>query len=269
VTATRQSLLDDLRRLGLEAGDVVLQHPSFKALGPVAGGPAAALDALLAAVGPAGTLLAFVSWDRSPYDAFVSGPGLARDERAAWPAFDPSAAGVDRAIAGVLGGLLAGHPAAARSANPDLSFAAVGREARALVEGHALDHGFGPGSPLDRLAGVGGKVLLLGAPLGSATIVHHAEYLCDVPGKLTVEYEVPILVDGRKIWRPATQLDSNGFLAVIKARGEDHVAEAVRAYLPLERHRDGRVGRAWCHLFDAADLLAHAVRHLECRYRRG
>jgi aminoglycoside N3'-acetyltransferase len=266
VTATTRILFDDLRRLGLEAGDVVLQHPSFKALGPVAGGPAAALDALLAAVGPAGTLLAFVSWDRSPYDAFVSGPGLARDERAAWPAFDPSAAGVDRAIAGVLGGLLAGHPAAARSANPDLSFAAVGREARALVEGHALDHGFGPGSPLDRLAGVGGKVLLLGAPLGSATIVHHAEYLCDVPGKLTVEYEVPILVGGQKVWRPVTQLDSNGFLAVIKARGGDHVADAVRAYLPLARHREGRIGQAWCHLFDARDLLAHAVRHLEEQY---
>ena len=266
MTATTQSLLDDLRRLGLEAGDVVLQHPSFKALGPVAGGPAAALDALLAAVGPEGTLAAFVSWDRSPYDAFVSGPGLTPDERAAWPAFDPGTAGVDRTIAGVLGGLLAGHPAVARSANPDLSFAAVGRDARALVEELALDHGFGPGSPLDRLAGAGGKVLLLGAPLGSATIVHHAEYLCDLPGKLTGAYDVPILVGGQKVWRPVTQLDSNGFLAAIKASGEDHVAEAVHAYLPLGRHREGRVGRAWCHLYDARDLLAHAVRHLEEQY---
>ena len=56
---TRQSgdLVDDLRRLGVQAGDVVMVHASLRAIGPVTGGADAVLDALEAAVGEDGTLL--------------------------------------------------------------------------------------------------------------------------------------------------------------------------------------------------------------------
>jgi aminoglycoside 3-N-acetyltransferase len=50
---TRGSLALDLRRLGLESGDVVLVHSSLSALGCVCGGAVAVVQALLDAVGPA------------------------------------------------------------------------------------------------------------------------------------------------------------------------------------------------------------------------
>ncbi|MFM8530409.1 MAG: AAC(3) family N-acetyltransferase, partial [Ilumatobacteraceae bacterium] len=54
--ATVGSLVRDLRALGVELGDVLVVHSSLNALGWVAGGAAAVVDALLESVGPAGTV---------------------------------------------------------------------------------------------------------------------------------------------------------------------------------------------------------------------
>src|SRR3954447_21221118 len=54
---TAAMLSDDLRHLGLGEGAVVLVHSSLSRLGNVKGGADAVVDSLLAAVGPAGTLL--------------------------------------------------------------------------------------------------------------------------------------------------------------------------------------------------------------------
>ncbi len=55
------ALLDDLRKLGVDPGDVLFVHSSFKSLGPVEGGTAAIIAALEQAVGPEGTLNAMVA----------------------------------------------------------------------------------------------------------------------------------------------------------------------------------------------------------------
>src|SRR3954462_14269762 len=54
---TARSLAADLRALGVPAGGLVLTHSSLSALGWVAGGPEAVVAALLAALGPDGTLV--------------------------------------------------------------------------------------------------------------------------------------------------------------------------------------------------------------------
>ena len=54
VVVTRDDIAGALRRVGLGKGDVLFVHNSIKALGYVAGGPEAAVDALLFTVGPAG-----------------------------------------------------------------------------------------------------------------------------------------------------------------------------------------------------------------------
>ena len=55
--ATTASLRDDLAALGLEAGDLVIVHSSLSALGWVAGGAQAVVEALLAVVGSSGTVV--------------------------------------------------------------------------------------------------------------------------------------------------------------------------------------------------------------------
>ena len=156
-------------------------HSSFRAVRPVDSGPEGLLEALLEAVGPGGTVMAYVSWDRSPYDG-DNPRELSPDERRGWPAFDPATASAYPDW-GVLLEVLCRHPCAVRSANPDNSFAAVGAQAKFLMADHSLDYGMGARSPLAKLCHRGGKVALLGAPLDAITLVHHADYLADLPNK--------------------------------------------------------------------------------------
>ena len=50
-------LSQDLRRLGVQAGDTLFVHSSYKSLGPVRGGAIAVIAALEDAIGPDGLLL--------------------------------------------------------------------------------------------------------------------------------------------------------------------------------------------------------------------
>ncbi len=55
--ATTADLVRDLRALGVAAGQVLMVHSSLSGLGRVLGGAPAVVRALLAAVGPDGTLV--------------------------------------------------------------------------------------------------------------------------------------------------------------------------------------------------------------------
>src|SRR5690606_32622734 len=126
------------------------------------------------AVGPGGTILGYCDWQ-------VEDEVLARPElREHIPPFDPVAS---RSIRdnGAFPELLRTTPAARRSASPGASCAALGARADWFTSDHALDHGYGPRSPFGRLVEAGGKTLLLGAPLDTMTLLHHAEHLADIP----------------------------------------------------------------------------------------
>ncbi len=52
-----ESLTSGFRDLGVQTGDTLLVHSSYKSLGEVDGGPQTVIDALLSALGPNGTLI--------------------------------------------------------------------------------------------------------------------------------------------------------------------------------------------------------------------
>lgn len=264
---TRAELVADLRRLGVAEGDLVMVHASLKAVGPVHGGPAELAAALQEAVGPAGTLMAYVSWDRSPYEETLNGARMSRAQKAAWPAFDPATAGVYLGF-GALNAYLVKLPGARRSGQPDASMVAVGALADHLVAKHPMTAAFGPGSPLERLVKAGGKVLMLGAPPDAVTVLHYAEAIAPIPGKRRVTYEMPVRDGrGRKVWRRAENFDSNGILDAYAVEGEpDAVERIARDYLALGRHAQGRVGGAPCQLIDAADIVRFGVEWLVRRH---
>lgn len=263
-STTSTTLVRDLRALGLSCGDVVMVHASLKALGPVVGGAEAVVAALGESVAPGGTLMGYASWDRSPYEETLNGATLPAAAREAWPAFDPATAGVWRGF-GLLNGFLCAGPGAVRSAHPDASMVAVGARAAALIGEHRLGQAFGPGSPVERLVSMGGKVLLLGAPLDTVTVLHYAEAIADIPGKRRVTYEMPMLdATGAKVWRRTEEVDSNHILDCFAAEGAvDAVGTIARLYVGEGRGRRGRVGRAACHLFDAGDIVAYGRAWLE------
>ena len=266
---SRTGLTQGLRALGVREGDLLMVHASLRAIGPVDGGPSQVVGALLDAVGPGGTIAAFVSWDRSSYEETLNGSVLDERARQSWPAFDPAANPEPYSEFGALNRFICSHPAVRRSPHPDASFAAIGALADEITREHPLVEGYGPGSPLGRIVQRQGRVLLLGAGLDSVTVLHHAEVLADIPGKRRVAYEVPVATPaghGELIQDPVG-------VEVLRAHPSlagrpDAVETIARDYVAQGQGRRGRVGGAGCFLFEAGPIVDFGVRWLETRFSR-
>ncbi|MBZ4014921.1 aminoglycoside 3-N-acetyltransferase [Streptomyces purpurogeneiscleroticus] len=263
---TRGRLARDLTALGLADGDHVMFHTELSALGYVAGGPQTVIGALRDVVGERGTLMVTCGWnDAPPYD-FIDWPRAWQDAlRAEHPAYDPDLSEADHAN-GRLPEALRRMPGAVRSRHPDASFAALGAAAKELMADHPWDGPHGPGSPLARLVARGGRVLLLGAPLDSLTLLHHAEALADAPGKRFVTYEQPVVVEGERVWRRFHDIDSeNGAFdySAVVPEGQWPFEAIVRDMLAAGLGRSGPVGAARSHLFEARDVVDFGVAWIE------
>ncbi|WP_433543863.1 aminoglycoside 3-N-acetyltransferase (plasmid) [Streptomyces sp. CA-294286] len=265
---TRSRISRDLATLGLGDGDVVMFHTRMSAIGYVAGGAQTVIGALQDVVGTRGTLMVTCGWnDAPPYDFGTWPPAWQDALRAEHPAYDPGLSEADRHN-GRLPEALRRHPGAVRSRHPDVGFAALGAAADALMADHPWNDPHGPGSPLARLVSHRGRVLLLGAPLDTMTLLHHAEALATAPGKRFVDYEQPVLVDGRRVWRRFRDIDSeNGAFdySAVVPEGRDAFEVMVRDMLAAGIGRRGSVGAAVSHLFEAAAVVDFATAWIEDR----
>ena len=109
------SLTDAFRAIGLNPGDLVLVHSALRRLGPVVGGADTVIDALLAAVGPTGTVAV-------PTHTWKV---VTREQPVFHQTFTPS-------HVGALGNVLRQRAEAIRSLHPTHSVAAIGPRAAAL-----------------------------------------------------------------------------------------------------------------------------------------
>lgn len=255
--ATRKSLRADLAALGLVHGDAVLVHAALRKVGPILGGPDTLIDALTDTVGPQGTILGYCDWQLE--DEARDNPEL-RDDI---PPFDPLRS---RSIRdnGAFPELLRTTPGAKRSASPGASMAALGGRAEWFTSDHAIDYGYGPQSPLGKLVEARGKTLLLGAPRDTMTLLHHAEHLARIPGKRILRYEIPLLIDGKTVWRRVEEFDTAN--PVVAGLDDDYFATIVTDFLESGRGTTGKVGTADCVLADAAAITTFAVAWLEQRF---
>jgi aminoglycoside 3-N-acetyltransferase len=174
---TVESLASDLRALGIASGDVLLLHSSNRALGFVAGGTQAVVQALLDALGPEGTLVVPTHTPENTDPAGWQHPPV---PEAWWPVIREQAPGFDPLRTpsrwmGVIAEAVRTWPGALRSDHPQVSFAALGRNAANIVGGHQLDDALGERSPLGAVYRLDGKVLLLGCGYSSNTSLHLAE----------------------------------------------------------------------------------------------
>ncbi len=242
-------------------------HTRMSAIGWVPGGSEAVVRELLEALGPEGTLMAYASWEEHVYHA----TDWPEEHRAAYlaepPVFDPSIGEVDRDY-GRIPERVRTWPGAERSAHPEAGVVAIGGRARWLTEAHPQDDAYGKGSPFARLVEAGGQVLMLGAPLDTVTLLHHAEAIAGVAGKRRVTFCLPIAEGGRIVQRTFTDIDTSaGAFPYEKLQlGEDPFAVIARAALEAGIGRRGRVGKAETHLFGAAELTAFAVSWMESRF---
>ena len=161
---TREELANRFREVGLKEGDSVVTHSSFRSLKPIEGGPEVVILALLDVVGPKGNLV-FPTFTNYGYDS----PDWYFD-----PAETPCRTGIIPETARK-------WPGAVRSLHPTHSVTVIGPDAEALTRDHLKYRAVGVGSPLDRLAEMGGKVLLIGVNNTTNTTVHVGEEHTDVP----------------------------------------------------------------------------------------
>ncbi|WP_315761967.1 aminoglycoside 3-N-acetyltransferase [Sphingomonas sp. Y38-1Y] len=255
-------LASDLHALGLDAGDTVMAHAGMRSVGPLINGPDTLIEAIRMVIGPSGTLVAATDWE-APYLVHLVGEdGRVPDEwRDRIPPFDPARS---RAIRenGAFAEFVRTTPGERRSGNPGCSVAAIGARADWLTEGQALDYGYGEGSPLAKLVEAGGRVLLVGAPAHSMTLLHHAEHLADVPGKRRFRQEVPFRgTSGATDWRWCEEYESTE--AIVAGFSDLYFDEIAADYRRGGRIAEGSVGDAPSSLYDAADITGFAVDWIE------
>lgn len=237
-------------------------HTRMSALGWVVGGSETVVRALLDALGPDGTLMAYASWADHVY-TLEDRPAEHREAYLAEPPrWDPATGAVDPDY-GRVPERVRTWPGALRSDHPEASVVAIGPRASWLTGLH--EDGYGAGSPFARLVEADGQVLLLGAPLDTVTLLHHAEAIARAPGRRTVTYEIA-LADGTT--RSFTDIDTSGGAYPYGSLGleADEFEVIARAALAAGVGVRGTVGAAECHLFPARELVAFAVAWLEERF---
>ena len=261
----RSRLARDLRKLGLGPGGVTMVHCRMSALGRVVGGSETVVHALLDALGPDGTLVAYTGWQDAPPDDLGD---LDEETRRTYleehPPYDPRVA-LSRRDHGRVPKALRTWPGASHSGHPEAGVSALGPLADMLTAEHPYDDAYGAGTPYARLVELGSRVAVLGAPLDTVTLVHHAEAVADVLGKRCVGYGMPILLEGKRLWRTFSDINTaEGALPYERVLGEeDYIEHIARSALSAGAGRRGPVGEATAHLFDARALVEHAVGWIE------
>jgi len=268
VLVGRTRLAADLVALGLRRGTVAFVHCRMSALGRVIGGAETVIRALLDAVGPEGTLVAYVGWqDGPPDDLDLLAPGDRELVRAEQPVYDATV-GRARRDHGRVAEALRTWPGAVHSGHPEAGVTAVGRDAAAVARPYPLDDAYGPATPYARVVERGGQVVLLGAPLDTITLVHHAEAIARVDGKRRVEWHCPVIVDGKREWRTLHDIDTSAGALPYDGitGGTDYVEHFARAALERGAGSSGTLGAGTGHVIDAQALTATAVDLIEAAF---
>lgn len=246
---TRNSLAADFRRFGLYAGQTVLVHSSMSKLGWINGGAAAVIQALMDVLTSEGTLVMPTHTGDYSDPAEWLNPPVPKDWqeeiRDTMPLYDPlrtPSRGMGR-----IAELFRTWPDVLRSDHPQYSFAAWGREARYVTEGHELSYGLGETSPLARVYDLDGDVLLIGVGYDNNTSIHLAEYRA--PNPPLMQSGVPWLDNGERVWVSFPDVEFR----------ELYLGEAGKAFEEVNEVTIGQVAAATCRLMPQRTVVDFAV----------
>ncbi|RPJ46994.1 MAG: aminoglycoside N(3)-acetyltransferase [Chloroflexi bacterium] len=240
----KDQLIAQLHGMGIQTGDALVVHSAYSTIGKVAGGPDTVIDALLEAVGTDGHLM-FPAFsfhiDTGPYD----------------PATSPTTMGIIPETARK-------RPQFYRSDFPRNSVIVAGPRAAQIAENHVSRGHCRAGDPFDRVAMMGGWVMLLGVGFRNNTMVHIGECYADLPHRrpsLAGPYIPLDYADGRQVLYNASggPQCSEGFAAVEGImRERNHIIDGYVGVSPVKLMKGKDV------IFDTVDLLKRAPWALYC-----
>jgi aminoglycoside 3-N-acetyltransferase len=121
---------------------------------------------------------------------------------------------------------------------------------------------------LARVVEAEGTVLLLGAPLDTVTLVHHAERIAATEPKRWVSYEMPIHTDAGTRWHQFHAIDtSRGAYDYDKVTpNTDYIEAIAQSALNAGIGQRAVIFGASCHMFPARPLVQHATNWIEKRF---
>lgn len=252
-TITKAELEAALERLGIKKGDILMLHSSLKSLGYVDGGAKAVIDALIGAVGPAGTVVIPTYWQ--PGGTILGTckiPGYL---------FDPRRDGTNL---GRLPSEFLRYPGVERSIHPTHSVSAFGPAARYVTEYHHLAPSvFGHGSPWQRCHELNARILGLGVSMGPITIYHMLEdMLLDdfpLPVRMQQTWNLPCKDwNGNSLTVPVVPLDPAFMHRRIDSPGRDDLRKYFWTEFTLAGLlRSARIGQAIGWFIPAQDFYSH------------
>jgi aminoglycoside 3-N-acetyltransferase len=228
-TIDAREVRQQLLALGVQPGAVLVVHTAFSNVVPIEGGPRGLIDALQAVLGGAGTLVM---------------PSMTDDDERPFRVDETPCHGM-----GVVADTFWRLPGVSRTDNPH-AFAARGPDAVAITSPQPVEIPHGVDSPVGRVHGLDGHVLLLGVGHDADTTIHLAENIAGVRYRRPAH--VTILVEGRP-----TRVEY----------GEvDHCCEKFSLMDEwLEPHglqRRGIVGHGEARLARSRDIVDAALAHL-------
>jgi aminoglycoside 3-N-acetyltransferase len=182
---TQAQVVEILRSLGVRSGDGLLVHSAIQFLGQPQGGLTMYLDALQEALGLDAWLESGKVATSKSQAGCLAVPAFnfafARGER-----FHPQETPAENM--GVFSEFVRRQPQAQRTHHPMQSLAVIGPCAADLVARDSPS-AFGPGSAFERMLEMDFKLLLLGADVQAASIIHYSEQRARVPYRYWKDFQ--------------------------------------------------------------------------------
>lgn len=185
---TKESLIRDFDKLGVDKQGTLLVHSSMKSIGDVEGGADTVLDALSEYMKDGLLVLPTHTWS---YIKAENPKFYVEDS--------PS-------CIGILTELFRKRPGVVRSLHPTHSVAALGKDAEEFVEGNEnFDTPCARGSSWGKLLDRKAKIMLIGVDFRRNTFIHGVEEWAHIPGRITDEPEqlYTVIKDGTEFSVPS------------------------------------------------------------------
>lgn len=229
MTEIAKKIAADARSLGINAGDVLLVHSSFKALGDKNASPADVIDGLICALDGGTLVMPTLSYKYCGSSQRVFDARITPSNVGAIPEYFRT------------------HYPVLRSLCPTHSCAAIGPRAKEITDGQQVDATpCGAHSPFRRVMELNGRVLFLGCGTNCNTSMHAVEELVR-PDYLfgdVYEYEIK-RVDGTAI---SMSCAAHSF------KGWAQRYSRLPALMPESAVHTGNILMAECTLLDAPEM---------------